>query len=165
VDVVPTAKVCARGRRLSPISDQDNVTEDDRERADRLISVRAVLDLEVQMRRQGVPRVADGADVLPAPHAFTLPHPHTSLLQVRQHRIAPVTDLEDDVVALTGRLPDRADGLVGLSVEDADDRAVDRSQNGLSETVPGGRAFRIAAVAAPVDEPHEVDGVLSDVCR
>jgi hypothetical protein len=54
-DVVPTAKVCTGGRRLSSISDQDNVAEDDRERADRLISVRAVLDLEVQVRSQGVP--------------------------------------------------------------------------------------------------------------
>jgi hypothetical protein len=77
VNVVPTAKFCTRGHRLSSTSDQDNLAEDDRDSADRLISVRAVLDLEVHMRRQGVPRVADSADALPAPHTFALQVPRT----------------------------------------------------------------------------------------
>src|SRR3954447_15154847 len=141
VDVVPTAKARTGGRRLPSASDQDDVAEDDREGADRPIGVRAVLNLEVQVRSQRVPRVADRGDLLAAPHTLPLPHPDASLPEMRQHGVAPVTDLEDDVVALTGRLPDRPDGVVGAAVEDADDRAVGRGENRLPVTVPGGRPF------------------------
>ena len=63
------------------------------------------------------------------------------------------------MVALPGRLPDHAHGLVGVSVVHAHDDAIGGSEHGLAEAVPGHRALWIALRAAPVDEPHEVECV------
>ncbi len=150
-DVVAASKVRTGGRRVSSAPGQGDVAEDDRNSQELLTAVRAVLNLEVQMRWQRVSRVPDRGDVSTAPHTLAQSQPHASLLKVRQYGITPVADVEDEVIALTGRLSDRTDGIVGLPIERADDRAIGRSENRFSVTVPGGRPVRIAAVAAPVD--------------
>src|SRR5215211_9122005 len=158
-DAVAAPEVRLRGRRLSSASDEDDVAEHDRNGASLLIEVWAVLDVKVQVRHQRVARVSDRGDLLAEPHALSLAHPRASLLEVRHDRVAMVANLEEDVVAISGRLPGRADGLVRVDVAHAYHRAVCRGQHGLAETVPRLRPLRIAVVAAPLVEPHEVEGV------
>src|SRR5215216_3813601 len=96
--------------------------------------------MDVQMWPQRVARVSYRCDLLSAPHALSLPHPHASLLEVPQHRVAMLADLEEDVVAVRGRHPALADGLVRVDVANAYHRALCRGQHGLAEAVPGLRA-------------------------
>src|SRR4028119_808863 len=119
-----------RGRRLPSAPDEDGVAEYDRNGAGLLPEVRVGLHLEVQVRRQRVSRVPDRGDLLADPHALSLAHPRASSLEVRPHGVAPTSNIEDDVVALTGRLPDVADGRVRVDVAHADDRAVRRGGHG-----------------------------------
>src|SRR5215217_7698454 len=105
---------------------------------------------------QRVARVSYSGYLLPDPHTLSLAHPRASLLEVCHDRVAMVANLEGDVVAITGRLPYRADRLVRVDVAYAYHRAICRSQHGLAEAVPRLHSLRIAFVAAPVDELHEV---------
>src|SRR5215218_490528 len=125
-----------------------------------MIELWALLDVDVQVWPQRVARVSDRGDLLPQPHVITLAHPRASLLEVPHHRVAMVADLEEDVVAITGRKPCLADGLVGVDVADAYHRALCRGQHRIAEAVPGLRPLRIALVASPLlVELHEIDGV------
>src|SRR5215203_6356480 len=109
---------------------------------------------------QRVARVSDRGDLLSEPHAISLAHPRASFLEVPHHRVAMVADLEEDVVAITGRHPGLADGLVRVDVADAYHRALCRGQHGLAEAVPGLSPIRIALIAAPLlVELHKVEGV------
>src|SRR5688500_17443117 len=110
-DVVAAPEVGLRGRRLPSAPDEDDVAEDDRNRTDLRTEVRAVLHLEMQVRHQRVARVPDSGDLLAEPHALSLAHPSASLLEVRQHCVAPTANIEEDVIASRGLLPDVADGL------------------------------------------------------
>src|SRR5215207_11463664 len=147
-DVVATPEVRLRGRRLSSVPDEEDVAEYDRNGTGLLIDDWTILDVEVQMWPQRVARVSYSADLLPNPHALSLAHPRASLLEVRHDRVAIVANLDGDVVAISGRLPGRADGLVRVDVAHAYHRAVCRGQHGLAETVPRLRPLRIAVVAA-----------------
>jgi hypothetical protein len=111
VVAAPEVGLCGRGLASGP--DEDDVAEDDRKRTDVLTEVRAVLYVEVQVRHQRVARVPDSGDLLAEPHALSLAHPSASLLEVREHCVAPTANIEEDVVAGRGVLPDVADGLVG----------------------------------------------------
>src|SRR5215217_3645665 len=156
-DVVAAPQVRARGRRLSPAPDEDDVVDYDRNGAGLLIDDWTILDVEVKMWPQRVARVTYSGYLLPNPHALSLAHPRASLLEVRHDRVAMVADLEGNVVAIRGRLPELADGLVRVDVAHAYHRAVRRSQHGLAEAVPGLSPPRIALVATPLSvEPHEV---------
>src|SRR5829696_8217776 len=122
-----------------------------------MIELWTFLDMDVQVRPQGVARVPDRGDLLPQPHALSLAHPHASLLEVPHNRVAMLADLEEDVVAVRGRHSDFADGLVRVDVANAYHRALCRGQHGLAEAVPGLSPLRIALVAAPLlVELHEV---------
>src|SRR5215217_478133 len=125
-----------------------------------MIEVWALLDVNVQMWPQRVARVSDRGDPLAEPHALSLAHPRASLLEVPHDRVAMLADLEEDVVAIRGRKPRLADGLVRVDVADAYHRALCRGQHGLTETVPGLCPLRIALIAAPLlVELHKVEGV------
>src|ERR671918_2712197 len=158
-DAIAAPEVRLRGRRLSSVPDEEYVAEHHRDGASLMIEVRAFLDVKVQMRPQRVARVSDRGDPLAELHALSFAHLRASLLEVRQHGVAMVADLEEDVIAIRGRQPGLANGLVRVDVADAYHRAICRGQHGLAEPVPGLRPLRIAFVAAPVDEPHEVEGV------
>jgi hypothetical protein len=85
------------------------------------------------VRHQRVARVPDSGDLLAEPHALSLAHPSASLLEVREHCVAPTANIEEDVVAGRGVLPDVADGLVRVDVAHADDCAIGRGQHGLAK--------------------------------
>src|SRR5215204_4275479 len=112
--VVAAPEVRLRGRRLSSVPDEEDVAEYDRNGAGLLIRVedRAILDLEVKMRPQRVARVSYSGYLLPGPHALSLAHRRTSLLEVRHDRVAMAANLEGNVVAISGRLSNRPNGLV-----------------------------------------------------
>ena len=61
---------------------------------------------------------------------------------MRQHGVAPLTDLKDNVVPLTRRLPDSRDGLVRDEVERAHDGAVGRRQHRFTVHHARGRTLR-----------------------
>src|SRR5918994_3926407 len=145
-DLVAAPEVRLRGRRLSSVPDEEDVAHHDRNGASLMIEVWALLDVNVQMWPQRVARVSDRGDLLAEPHALSLAHPRASLLEVSQHGVAMVADLEEDVVAIRGRLPELADGLVRVDVAHAYHRAVCRGQHGLAEAVPGLRPLRIVLV-------------------
>ena len=69
-DAVAAPEVRLRGRRLISAPDEDGVAEHDRYGAGLLTEVRALLDMEVQVRRQRVSRVPDNGDLLADPHAL-----------------------------------------------------------------------------------------------
>src|SRR5215213_11864277 len=102
--------------------------------------------MDVQVWPQRVARVPDRGDLLSQPHALSLAHPHASLLEVPHHRVAMLADLEEDVVAIRGRHPGLADGLVRVDVANAYHRALCRGQHGLTEAVPGLRPLRITLI-------------------
>jgi len=117
--VVAAHEVRLRAHRLPSVPNEDDLVEHDRNSAGLLIELWALLDVNVQVRPQRATRVPDRGDLLADPHALSLAHPRASSLEVRQHGVAPgttVTELEDDVVAISGPLPDLADGLVGVEV-------------------------------------------------
>src|SRR5215203_5241420 len=156
-DLVAAPEVRFRWPRLSSVPEEEDVADHDRNGAGLMIELWAFLDVNVQVWPQRVARVPDRGDPLPQPHALPLAHPRASLLEVPHHRVAMLADPEEDVVAIRGRHPDFADGLVRVDVAHAYHRAVCRSQHGLAEAVPGLRPLRIALVAAPVlVELHKV---------
>jgi hypothetical protein len=73
--------------------------KDDRESPRGAEELLPVLDVEVDVRLGRVARVPAHAEDVAGPHPLALPHAHASAPQVREQRVLPGPEVEDDVVA------------------------------------------------------------------
>src|SRR5829696_3202938 len=125
-DDVTSPEVGGGRRGLATAPGERAVLEHHREGAHLIIVERgAVLDLQVQVRRERAARVADGGDPLTLGDGLARTYQRAALLEVHEHHVVPSADVEDDRVAFGGRL-ERADRLVSEVVADAQDGAVGR---------------------------------------
>ena len=102
-DDVTSPEVGGGRRGLATAPDERGVLEHHRKGPHLMIVAGergAVLDLQVQVRRERFPRVADGGDPLTLGDGLAWAYQRAALLEVHEHDVAPTADVEDDRVAL-----------------------------------------------------------------
>src|SRR3954470_15514643 len=155
------------GQDLGDVGDNAGQREafEDKRQAVRRHGSRPVVDLEVQVRATGLAGVADAGEHLTAADSLTGAYPDAAGLQVCVEGVAPVAELESDIVAercLRGegaswRLVQRRN--VRQVVASANDLPVCDGIDGFAEGEEALVAGRVAErCAAAIVDPSEVGG-------